>query len=448
MRSADEDFDDGIRQKVNAINNEFDEAYWLKAKSLIKADRQFKANIMVFTFVLFALLMAIAVMGFFMQNYQQKLKATSTDLSQADINRPVQTQTVPGQQNGLWVFKSEPLFAVNAGSVFPAGTQIFMQTLQLMHETGVETTWQQTIHKDEFIIEPALHMKTTTNKTLLKQPFKPLNRENERKITIHKSKVENEYIDEIQASNIYDVTMLRVQEKDPVTVENKMWNGAILATTLWDTSNLIKKNFHKHFDKKPKAFYLTAEACLTNFNGSPLKENTISYGIGIKCFYFYSKNFGLSAGIEYRRLHEQLGDRKYVQLSYNFGSNQQIKILTTQRLDYIQIPVWLVYRLNNKNQVNAGINLLAVIQTTDMVQTMQTGDVNLNNVKYEHGYFNAIAATDLQLSVGYSYAATGRLYFHATLYKGLIDITNNKVFKSASADYNKGFTVGIGYKFN
>jgi hypothetical protein len=163
--------------------------------------------------------------------------------------------------------------------------------------------------------------------------------------------------------------------------------------------------------------------------------------IGLNYYHFIAPKIALSAGLTYARLHQNLPTRTYQDVNYDFGKTAAATNITTQRLDYIELPVSVFYQLAPKHFVTSGVSLGYVLQSKDKVEDPAT-----NKTTFETGYLNAINRWDAQLNIGYQYMFTRNLWVRATYHYGLMDISNNNLFNQTETNTNKGFRLTLGYK--
>lgn len=215
---------------------------------------------------------------------------------------------------------------------------------------------------------------------------------------------------------------------------------------LSDSSRLVQLHFYKQMAQKPQASFLGLEVCATAFNSNEMNTQIFNMGLGLNYYYFYTKNLAISAGISYKRLNQNLETRSYYKSYYDFGNTLQKKEISTQRLDYLQIPLSVMYRTDPKNMFELGVSFLILVQTAEKVQTIKTGEENTKTVSYEKGYYSAINPYDLQLSLGYTRFVSEKWCFQTKAYYGLWDVSKNAVFKSEKNERNQGLTLGLGYK--
>lgn len=201
-----------------------------------------------------------------------------------------------------------------------------------------------------------------------------------------------------------------------------------------------KTNTYVEYAAKRQRSFIAIEAGINAYNPASDVLNSINGQIGVRYYRFVSSKIALSTGLTYARLHQNLPGRSYESTNYDFGKTAASVVVTTQRLDYIELPVSILYQLAPKHALTAGISLGYVIQSADKLQD-ETGDHTQQN-----GYLNGINRWDTQLNLGYQFNLSQNLWIRTSYHMGLMDISDNTLFKQAGTDTNKGLRLTLGYK--
>jgi hypothetical protein len=195
----------------------------------------------------------------------------------------------------------------------------------------------------------------------------------------------------------------------------------------------------EHAANRQRSF-IAVEAGINAYNPASDIMNSINGQIGVRYYRFINSKIALSTGLTYARLHQNLPGRSYESTNYDFGKNAASVVITTQRLDYIELPVSILYQLAPKHALTAGVSLGYVIQSADKLQD-ETGDQSQQN-----GYLNGINRWDTQLNLGYQFNLSQNIWIRTSYHMGLMDISDNTIFKQAGTDTNKGLRLTLGYK--
>ncbi len=429
MKNEDEKFDELLRNKMDSMPDEFEEVYWVKAKKLIRAERQLKTNLFLYGLVLFVITGVISGLGFYMHNY---LPGMVNNIEESGIENGILTQNE--SQNVIeYTTSNAQTHKANINLATYLKPEIHNPLKSLPIIVKKKNSEHITI-----VLNKTKEEKVQADLTVMSASVNPIADPIE--VTDKPEPENNIYQDEVES----DIT--ETAGMDAIYIEAKTLKQLKFNRLICDTCNPVRINFHKYFNPAGNPSFLALEGTLTHFNGTDISSKNLNFGFGIRYYYFFKPRLGIIAGIEYRRLHENMNARNYLFSNYDFGSIHETKSVQTQRLDYLQIPLSFIYRFNGRHMVNAGINYLLLLQTTERITTTQTGDQTLSTVKYENGYFDAVNRNDIQLNMGYSFFISSKLVLHSNMYLGLLDVSNNTIFKENKFDRNKGFTLGLSYK--
>lgn len=239
------------------------------------------------------------------------------------------------------------------------------------------------------------------------------------------------------------------KSKESVTKTNHATAMEMIASRFL-RSSIPSKNTVDSFNKKDVALaysirqqrsFLTAEAGINCYNLNKDVLGSFNFHAGLRYYYFVSPKIGLSAGIGYSRQHQDLATRVYRDVDYSFGQTAVETKITTMRLDYIELPLSMHYRVTGNHFATIGAMTSYAIRSSEYVETGSS-----SNGTRDNGYMEAINKFDVQLNLGYNYLINDRYTFSAGYYFGLMDVSNNTAFKSDKFDRNTGIRVSLGYK--
>ncbi len=188
--------------------------------------------------------------------------------------------------------------------------------------------------------------------------------------------------------------------------------------------------------------YITLEAGMNYYNPSGSISNTADFHTGFRWHRYLSQRFTFSTGFGYSRLHQNHGARTYNSFSYQFGEKVTSTRINTFRLDYLELPVNIHYRIKTRHSISAGLQFNYLLQSAELIS--KTGEQNSS--KKDVGHFKAFSPFDIQSNVNYVVILPNRFIITTGYYFGLMDITDNKSFKNTRYDRNSGFRLTLGYK--
>lgn len=205
-------------------------------------------------------------------------------------------------------------------------------------------------------------------------------------------------------------------------------------------SSPVKKSPVKY---PPSSYtYITLEAGMNYYNPSGSIANTADFHTGLRWHRYLSQRFTFSTGFGYGRLHQNHGTRTYNSYSYQFGEKVTSTRINTFRLDYLELPVNIHYRIKTRHSISAGLQFNYLLQSAELIS--KTGEQNSS--KKDMGHFKAFSPFDIQSNVNYVVILPNRFIVTTGYYFGLMDITDNKSFKNTRYDRNSGFRLTLGYK--
>jgi hypothetical protein len=181
---------------------------------------------------------------------------------------------------------------------------------------------------------------------------------------------------------------------------------------------------------------------LSNIN-QPFSLNTFTLGAFISKN--ISTNLGIRAGLSYSQYADDFGSRQYNKTLYDFGITFQTTRISAYQLNYLELPVTFYYSLKKKSELQFGFSSGLLLQSLNKVSIIKTGDQNSVETYNQKGYVSAYTPYDFSLISGYNYAITKHLYLQITGKVGLLDISNNRIFRSEHKNKINAISLGIHY---
>lgn len=203
-----------------------------------------------------------------------------------------------------------------------------------------------------------------------------------------------------------------------------------------------KKDAFLAYSIRQQKNFLTAEAGINCYNTGNGLQQAINFHAGLRYYYFVAPKTGISTGLSYSRIHQDLAPRTYRDIDYSFGMQATETRITTLRIDYIELPVDVHYRVTGNHFATAGALVGYAIQSGEYVE-YNGGSANSAR---SNGHMDAIHKWDVQLHLGYNYFLNNRYTFSAGYYFGLMDVSGNAAFRSDKSDRNTGVRFTLGYK--
>lgn len=396
MSRNDEQFDQLLRTTLGDKTFEQKPQYWESAKQLIDNHRKQRNRNTIFYSISAVLVAVVASAWILVSTPNQTSPTSENDLAFASVNPAITNTTEQGNP-------APQLSPQKESANQPSG----LSTTQTPPSTSVAQTSTQ-----------ATNQASTTGA----RKQQPASREWNEASNAQSSQVESAAISK------------QTQEPERINFRQLVLAPKFRNSLASDTFN--RKEFEKTYAQQSQQQLWLLEAGVNSYNG--LSANV--HG-GIRYMRFVSSRFAFSIGASYAQLHQDM-NRTYQNIDYTFGQQVQETKINTKRIDYIELPVAVHYAINTKHLINIGCIPAYAIHTNDEVtyslgETPSSGKIT---------YLDAINRFDMQLQAGYSYRFNQTWMLSANYQFGLMDISNNNVFKSTNFDRNQGLRLTLGYK--
>jgi hypothetical protein len=415
MMNEDKQFDDYLRSQFGQKQFEQKDRYWVNAQNMIDAQRRGRSKaLLAFTFsavVLVSLSVGLLWKLSDKASNEVALVANTSTLSAAQAMADA-SLSLNGPGNAMGSNGNSNTQATNNSKKSPANPSITSQAAATASTVAVLTSYTSA------------------------QPITSVTQKADR--TTHKSKAEK------RAAKLGDKNTREAATKTNNASAMEMIGSRFFRSSI-PSKNAIdsfsKKDITLAYSIRQQRSFLTTEAGINCYNLNKDVLNSFNFHAGLRYYYFVSHKIGLSAGIGYSRQHQDLVTRTYRDIDYSFGQTAVETKITTMRLDYIELPVSMHYRVNGNHFATIGAMMNYAIRSSEYVETGST-----SNGTRDNGYMEAINKFDVQLNLGYNCLINDRYTFSAGYYFGLMDVSNNTAFKSDKFDRNTGIRLSLGYK--
>jgi len=181
---------------------------------------------------------------------------------------------------------------------------------------------------------------------------------------------------------------------------------------------------------------------LPNYN-QPFSLNNFTLGASISKN--ISTNLGIRTGLSYSQYTGDFGSRQYNKTLYDFGITFQTTRISAYQLNYLELPIAFYYSFEKKSELQFGFSGGLLLQSLNKVSIIKTGDQNSVETFNQKGYVSAYTPYDFSLISGYNYAITKHLSLQITGKVGLLDISNNRIFRSEHKNKINAISLGLHY---
>lgn len=133
---------------------------------------------------------------------------------------------------------------------------------------------------------------------------------------------------------------------------------------------------------------------------------------------------------------------------YGFGATVYSKTVNIHQTQSIELPISVAYHLK-KSSLTAGLQVSYLLNAKGTYQeTVSDAFSTINRAEItQNGYQSAFNRLDFGLSLGYEYQVSEFLSLGGQAQVGLLDVTNNDIFKNVVTDRNAMLKVYATYDF-
>jgi hypothetical protein len=434
--SFDKQFEDMLRDKLNQKEFELKDHYWLEARKLIDNERKNRRRgfFIIPVFILCLLSSIVAVI--FTTSKQPGMSAP--DHQAPAVSRLAETHiisAIPLPTDHANPVKSTTITPSRASeSTAPSGnknTAIQEDKKTLDHPVTRSMPPSHAAGTPEYVslrVPSAQHTGTTLpGKRRNKQPEKDM-----RTLFTHTSNENSILPVKMRAvKNIYEIESWDLA---PLSLRIKICDTCIRSYAFYQ--NMHRPEKQKHF--------MAIEAGITGFNPSSRGSNfNVTGGIGY--YQFLHKRCYIRSGIFYSRIHQNLDDITFENITYTFGKIVDRTVIKTLSLDYMEIPVHVSYAVYRNHFITSGVTLARVINSSNILTRQKGGDNSTQSIQ-DNGYTFAVNPYDVQLNIGYTFLSDSKLIASAMYGYGILDISNNQSFRTTTFDRNTGIRIYMAYK--
>jgi len=459
MKNEDKQFDDFLRSRFESRTFEQKDKYWTNAQELISEHRKSQRGRGLLTFTFSAMVLVSLSAALLWRNNTGSPEAAVQDTQEHTYTAQVNPNPVNNihTASGAAQENSSNTVAVNAGTSRHHNghnTQASATRPSTQLHNGTSHNAGNTHHADKASSVAVLTSYTPSsgnnghlssgnaNATIAGH-----NRSADKTAAGKASKGKRYGQHKPGNNNTTDGDMLDGKAKRNEYVTSLSIGSRIYNYKPYTPSRVMADTFNKKaalldYTVREQKSFLTVEAGLNYYNPGSEALKPLNVHAGLRYYYFVSPKVGLSTGIGYSRIHQNAGTRTYRDVDYGFGQQAIETRITTQRLDYIELPLDVHYRVNGNHFATVGAMAAYAIQAGEYVEYSAGG----TNGTRSNSNLSAVNILDLQLHLGYNYLLNNRYTFSAGYYFGLMDVSKNTAFKSNQFDRNSGIRITLGYK--
>ncbi|AEV33366.1 Outer membrane protein transport protein (OMPP1/FadL/TodX) [Owenweeksia hongkongensis DSM 17368] len=255
---------------------------------------------------------------------------------------------------------------------------------------------------------------------------------------------EDSYVDEVVAD---EFSLVDPVSTIPLSKKGFVFNNELPQALVEITSgNNFTPEAFKKFDSK-SSFYLEVSPV---FSGSYNANNVgVGWHAGLGWERAIGEKFQFIIGLGYTVQNGVGIENNSDSVFYNFGKELVETQEINRRLDYVELPVSISYKLNQRNMVELGMYtgyLVNVSRDVDKEISKFKTETQYESTK-ENGYQKEFKRMDYGLSLGYRYRLTPALSVGLHYNLGLVDITKNTQGDYLQRHTNQNTRVVFRYRF-
>ncbi|WP_417609908.1 porin family protein [Owenweeksia hongkongensis] len=255
---------------------------------------------------------------------------------------------------------------------------------------------------------------------------------------------EDSYVDEVFTD---EVSLVDPVSTIPLSKKGFVFNNELPQALVEITAgNNFTPEAFKKFDSK-SSFYLEVSPV---FSGS-YNANDVGVGwhAGLGWERAIGEKFQFNIGLGYTVQNGVGIENNSDSVFYNFGKEVVETEEVNRRLDYVELPVSISYKLNQRNMIELGMYagyLVNVSRDVDKEISKFKTETQYESTK-ESGYQKEFKRMDYGLSLGYRYRLTPALSVGLHYNLGLVDITKNTQGDYLQRHTNQNTRVVFRYRF-
>jgi hypothetical protein len=167
--------------------------------------------------------------------------------------------------------------------------------------------------------------------------------------------------------------------------------------------------------------------------------------LGFSYQYRLSSHISISAEADYLRRNGNSLNRSTTSVTYFHYKEYTLHTLKTKSLDFIFVPVSINYKLSKRHFVTGGASGSFLFNTISDRKDIHSNYFfeQVTELKDQKGYLSGLRKLSLGLTLGYEFRTDARSLIGVRYNHSMMDITDNKLFKSGSKDLMSDFQLYI-----
>lgn len=477
MKNFD-NFDESIKQKMDGMNFQFNDANWEKMNEMIDASRPTKKPFgklpLISSIVVGSALIVSSVWYMMSDSSSTKEVAVNTQAVVVETNSNVNDANIILNTNSNTKSTSDQNLNTNSNSSNNNNVQLVSDNSNSSSNSNAAITTVSTKNENKILANKTSTKKNTASKIKNTNGHKivaDLSASNdEQNVAANnnlKTPVGEKEGERLKTSGNAEVTINKSGNNESTTTSNNAGEEKninedneeadlvtlpSLTTNLGQTADQIAAaNLKTAVVEEKKAWeYVRVKHHTLSLEGGAINSfgwavnktrngNNLSPVLGINYMYNFDSRSSLLIGLQYNSI-ANLGEAKanFSVTSYGFGVNNDVTTYKLMDLHYAVMPVKYIHRLNKNNALGFGLNMMYLMNTrTEITKTtmVESNVSTTSDKRFEMGYgFNQLNTFNSQIAVSFHHSISNKLALNAEINKALMNVVEDyKYFGAKNA---------------
>lgn len=161
--------------------------------------------------------------------------------------------------------------------------------------------------------------------------------------------------------------------------------------------------------------------------------------VGVKYSYAFNSRLSLQSGLMLENRAGLNFNKVFTSTQFGFGRNEETVFLRPQSMHSLAMPLQLGYRFHKKHRLFGGVNASYLLNVRSLLETQSVNAFGTITTSEEKawGYRQGIQKWDTGLLLGYQFDFSPRMGLMLEAYQGLRDISNDAFWEIISNDQQR-----------
>jgi len=182
-----------------------------------------------------------------------------------------------------------------------------------------------------------------------------------------------------------------------------------------------------------------------SFDNSEGKRLTHWPTIGVKYTYAPNSRFRLQSGLMLENRSALSLNKSFTSTQFGFGRNEETTMLQPQSTHFLALPLQLGYRFQKRHSFSLGVNTAFLLDIRSSLTTHTTDALGNLTTETENawGYRQGLHRFDAGLLLGYQFQFSPKMGLMLEAYQGFRDISDNEFWEMVRVDKQRQVRVKV-----